>query len=258
MNDEIRFNKYDIRGSDYHYREIDTKNKLEFNAYVYARYYIGLEILNKFISKRIHLEENIKILDVGCGDGVLFYLVNKNLNTKNVELYGIDTSEIALKIAQKNNPNGIFKISDVYHLPFNQDYFDIIISSDVIEHITKPKNMLSEVARVGKPNSYTLIGTPIRYTEKPTDKNHYHEFFQMEFKKLLEKYLRNVKLIQSHNLRYLLHYYKRTSVLGCKIMIFRKIINFLSIHFNRNPFLEIKTSHREIYSYMYGIGIIKK
>lgn len=257
MSKEKEFNKYELQGPDYHYRQIEKKNRWTFNAYLFARYYIQLELIKKIIYKINN--EIIKILDVGCGDGVLFYLFkNKIKKKKNLELYGVDTSEIALKVAKMKNPGIIFRNANVYELPFESNYFDLIFSSDVIEHVSKPDKMLSEIKRVGKRNSFIIISTPIRFTEEHLDKNHYHEFFPEEFKTLLNKFFTTLKIIKSHRLVYYLLYKKKSTIFGKTKYLYHNLINIISIYFNRNPFLKIKISDNEQYTYMFGIGKIEK
>ncbi len=256
MTGEIIFKKYETRSPDYHYKQIDKKNRHHFNAYVFARYKLELELIIRI--NEIKTPKLIKILDIGCGDGALFYLFNQEYDTNNFELYGVDSSEIALNIAKEKNSDVHFEISDAYNLPFSDNTFDLIVSSDVIEHLLYPEKMFTEMKRVGKLGSHVLIGTPIRYTENPLDGAHQKEYFSTEFYDFIAKFFENIKIIQSHELIYRLLYNKKLSVLKWKILLFRYIINFISIHFNKNPFLKIKTGNIKEYSYMFGIGKIKK
>lgn len=256
MNKEIIFNKYKVNSPDYHYRQIERKEKKYFNAYVLARYQIELELID-IILKRIK-GKVIRILDVGCGDGVLFFLFNQKFNGNQYELYGIDPSDLALKIAENRNPKVEFSNSDAYQLPFNDNYFDLVISSDVIEHLMHPEKMLLEIQRVGKKKSFVIIGTPIKYTEEPFDKMHQREFFPKEFKEVLSLYFSGVKIIQSHKLGYLILYKKKMLIFKRKFSVYRYLINILTIYFHRNPFLKIHTDDTEYYSYMFGLGMVKK
>ncbi len=254
MPNEKKFTKYKSRGADYHYKQINKKNHNEFNAFVYARYQIELELIMKIF--KVKKPKILKILDVGCGDGVILYLLNQKLKNENIELYGIDSSNLALKIAKRKIPRGIFTIAEVYNLPYEDNFFDLIISSDVIEHVLRPDKMLSEIKRVGKDNSHVVIGTPIRITEIPLDELHQHEYFPNEYKTLLSEYFNNIRIVQSHKLVYFLLYEKVSSILGKQILIFRKIINLLSIYLNKNPFLRINVLNNEKNTYMFGIGRI--
>ena len=113
--------------------------------------------------------------------------------------------------------------------------------------------------RVGKNNSYIIIGTPIRYRETPYDKMHYHEFFPKEYENLLKDYFINVKIIQSHKIQHFFLYFKESVILRKKRPFFRYLINILTVFFRINPFLKIKTTENELhYSYMFGIGKIRK
>lgn len=258
MNNDIiqKFNKYEIKGPDYHYKQIDKRNRAFFNAYVLARYQMELQMILKIIKNRNN--QITRILDVGCGDGVMLSLINKKIKNNNIKLYGIDSSEIAIDIAKEKVPDAKFKVADVYNIPFDDNFFDLIISSDVIEHLSQPKRMLNEIKRVGENFSKVIIGTPIRYTEFPVDRTEYHIYFPLEFNEILCEFFQNIKLIQSHKLIYLLLYEKRFRFFKIKIMFYRSIINFLTIYFNRNPFLKFKKKDNEVYSYLFGLADIKK
>ena len=250
---EINFNKYEKKGSDYHYNQINKKSLLRFNAYVYARYYLELEIL-KFILKKSS-NNSIKVLDIGCGDGVFINLIKKHLKKRNLTCYGIDSSEIAIKTAKEKNIQANFKIANVYNVPFEDGFFDIILSSDVIEHLLNQKRFLSEISRVGTEKSTIIIGTPIRFLEIHLDKMHHHEFFPLEFKILLENFFRDIKIIQSHKLSLFLLYNNSLSIFKRDFFFHKTLINFASIYLNSNPFFRIKKNNNinESYSYMFGI-----
>ncbi len=258
MDKEIVFSKYKTQGPNYHYRQINKKNLKEFNAYVFARYALEIDLLRKIFNES--KKDIYRILDIGCGDGVLIYLIVKKFRKKDIELFGIDSSEIAIEVAKEKIPLAEFKIANLYDLPFEENYFDIIISSDVIEHVSEANKMLSEIRRVGKKGSYILIGTPIKYTEKPLDRNHYHEFFPDEYKRVLDDFFQGIKIIQSHSLTYALLYNKVSSIFKYNFLIYRAIINFIAIFLKKNPFLKPKNpqSGNEKYSYMFGVGTIKK
>lgn len=68
-------------------------------------------------------------LDSGCGEGYYtsgFYAAFKEKGGS--EMYGIDVSKEALKLASKACPNVCFAVASAYRLPFNDSSFDIITS----------------------------------------------------------------------------------------------------------------------------------
>ena len=194
---EIEFQKYKTRGVDYHWRQVSKRSVMSYNAFVHARYMLVVDHVNKILDNYYkNVEETFRILDMGCGDGVLLYLLSKNIKNYNIELNGVDLSDIAVKTAmtkfeQKGVENKFFfKTETVYNTSFKDGTFDIIISSDVIEHLNEPEIFLKEVKRSLKDGGFLVIGTPIKYTEKPLDSMHVYEFFPREFEELLKKILR--------------------------------------------------------------------
>lgn len=93
----------------------------------------------------------LKILDLGCGKGDYTYLFGR----KN-KVIGIDLQ----KVVQKKYKNFIFKKADATNLPFRMNYFDMVISFDVIEHIKNDKQFVREAFRVLKYGGKILFGTP--------------------------------------------------------------------------------------------------
>jgi 2-polyprenyl-3-methyl-5-hydroxy-6-metoxy-1,4-benzoquinol methylase len=255
MKEEIHFTKYEKRGKDYHYKQIDLKNPFTFNAYVNARYIKHIMLLKKVLQeKNISKSKKLNLLDIGCGDGVLLFLIKKYLAEYQFNFYGIDLSEIALETAKDKIIDGDFSKSEVYETDFQDDFFDIVLSSDVIEHVNFPDKMLQEAKRIAKTNAIIIFGTPIRYTEYPLDKMHVREFFPEEFKKIIEKYFNHVKIIRSHKLFYLLKYQKQLTLLGKKISLNRYRYYLLSL-FSKNPFLDKLQENKQLYTYMFAICI---
>lgn len=106
------------------------------------------------------LEKGDKFLDVGCGDGIIAYFAKKNYR----QIYGVDVSDIALKIAERRGV--ITRKINVNNeaLPFENNYFDAITCLDVIEHVFEPVDLINEISRVLKKGGIVIISTPnIRY-----------------------------------------------------------------------------------------------
>ena len=90
-----------------------------------------------------------KILDVGCGTGeTLSFLQDTYPNT---QLFGIDSSNKAISFSKKRGHKNIFKASAL-NLPFDDNYFDIVLFLDVLEHIGNDAKAISEAKRVLKKN----------------------------------------------------------------------------------------------------------
>ncbi len=93
--------------------------------------------------------EGQRVLDFGCGGG---YLLS---GFSNISKFGVEVNEIAVKEA-KNNGIEIFKSSK--DLPDN--YFDLIISNNALEHCDNPFLELRELYRSLKKGSKICIAVP--------------------------------------------------------------------------------------------------
>lgn len=98
----------------------------------------------------------VKLLDVGCGDGKFSLEIMKR--TSPCELYGIDNNKSIIKESQMRGIDVI--IVDAQHLPFLEESFDIVVTNQVIEHVLNVDQFLNEVRRVVKKNGIFLLSTP--------------------------------------------------------------------------------------------------
>lgn len=115
--------------------------------------------LNNF--KQLLLEQMkqlkpVSILDVGAGEGFMLELIRKNKVAKKIE--GIEYMDDAIKLAKKINPKVKIKKGDIYKLPYKAGSFDLIICTEVLEHLDNPKNALIELKRVAK--KYLILSVP--------------------------------------------------------------------------------------------------
>ncbi|MCL5432842.1 MAG: class I SAM-dependent methyltransferase [Patescibacteria group bacterium] len=96
------------------------------------------------------------ILDVGCGEG--FTLQKLKENKIGVLLKGIDKSDISIDIGRKMFPDLDLKTGDIYKLSYNKNSFDLVVCSEVLEHLKSPIIALEELKRVSK--QYLLLTVP--------------------------------------------------------------------------------------------------
>jgi len=110
------------------------------------------------VYKRITSEiQNGRVLDAGCGSGSLL----KELRLKNhIKLYGIDFSDAAINISRREIPSGEFVVGNITNMPFKNEYFDVLICCELLEHIENPNAAINECYRVLKKNSILHISIP--------------------------------------------------------------------------------------------------
>lgn len=94
-----------------------------------------------------------RVLDIGCGNG----LTLDNINAK--EKYGIDINP---KNVEKCKQKGIHAIeqSAEEKFPFKNNYFDVVISEELIEHLFFPEKFLREIKRILKPHGIFVGSMP--------------------------------------------------------------------------------------------------
>jgi len=111
-----------------------------------------------------------KVLDVGCGDGYHLCVFNSTDDIRrNVRFYGIEKSELRVEFASRacnelSFTNIDFLVGSADDLPFPDNYFDIILCSDVIEHLLHPEKCFSEMNRVLKRGGVVIVTTPNKTT----------------------------------------------------------------------------------------------
>lgn len=102
-----------------------------------------------------------KILDAGCGFGGT--LLNLAKSFPDAECVGIDMSDPLLELARQTavaeslEERVLFEKGDVQEIPYPDDNFDVVISTNVLHHVTDPVAMLHEIERVLAPEGMLYI-----------------------------------------------------------------------------------------------------
>lgn len=103
---------------------------------------------------------SLKILDVGVGLGRLLDDVRKANYGRELNLYGVDISIPYLKVAKKKGINvSMAKIED---MPYMQNYFDIIVCTDVLEHVEDLNLCIKKILYCLSPDGWLIIRVPNR------------------------------------------------------------------------------------------------
>lgn len=117
--------------------------------------------LEREMFKEAVKENNLKILDIGCGTGILGAFYTKN---QNCTVYGIEINESAYTAAKQNLHDVIKGNVEVIDLPYEDNFFDVVIMGDVLEHLINPVGTLEKILKVLKPSGRIYITVPnIRY-----------------------------------------------------------------------------------------------
>ena len=108
------------------------------------------------LSKLAHIPFQ-RALDLGCGTGEMMKMLLQSDDQR--ELYGIDLSEKMLSVAEGKLSGKVqLVLGDSEHLPFADNFFDVVYCNDSFHHYPAPENVIREVQRVLKPGGTFLIG----------------------------------------------------------------------------------------------------
>jgi methionine biosynthesis protein MetW len=112
---------------------------------------------NKAVLKLLEKNNKANFLDVGCGDGKL--ALNSAAIFGTIKIYAIDMVDETIARAKENGIN--VRWGDLnQRFPFEDESFDVVLASEIIEHISNTDNFLKEIHRVLRMGGYTVISTP--------------------------------------------------------------------------------------------------
>lgn len=96
------------------------------------------------------------VLDVGCGEGLL----TRALHSRGDDMLiaGLDISRRALVMAAGLSPSAGFSVGSVEALPFANECFDLVLCTEVLEHVQQPHVALKEMQRVTR--GYVVASVP--------------------------------------------------------------------------------------------------
>lgn len=116
-------------------------------------------LIENFYKALLRLIVDLKIetiLDAGCGEGFTLERLRKEGLGKRLE--GVDRSSAAIALGKKMAPGLILRFGDINTLPYQDSCFDLVVCSEVLEHLARPEEALKEIKRVAK--KYCLLSVP--------------------------------------------------------------------------------------------------
>ena len=117
---------------------------------------------------RTPLDPGSRILDIGCGSGRhvceayrlrRVSVVGADLDFKNV----VEARERLIfhdQLGEHGGGTWHLNVSDINHLPYENRVFDLVICSEVLEHIRNDNSAIIELKRVLKPGNYLALSVP--------------------------------------------------------------------------------------------------
>jgi len=95
------------------------------------------------------------VLEAGCGNGYITAVLAEYF--KNMTAFDIDETKVAQAKA-KGIDGAVFGVNSIYESGYADGSFDLVVSTEVFEHLENPAAALAEVARISK--KYILLSVP--------------------------------------------------------------------------------------------------
>lgn len=135
--------------------------KKNHTNYIFRRDYFVVQHLFNFISSSIeqYCHKGFIVADIGCGEQPWRQLIER----RGGRYLGIDYNQ--------NQQSSVNILANIEQLPLIESSFDMILCTEVVEHVLRPDLALSELCRTLKPNGILIITTPFAYPlhEEPFD-----------------------------------------------------------------------------------------
>jgi SAM-dependent methyltransferase len=133
------------------------------------------------------------VLDAACGAGYGADIL-KNQG-KAGKVIGVDICPETVAWCKSHYPDITFLVQDVENLDFPDEFFDVVVSFETIEHIAGGMPWIEESWRVLKKGGLLIISSPNRdvtapgktLSDRPANKFHYFEYNQAEFQEALSR-----------------------------------------------------------------------
>jgi len=97
----------------------------------------------------------VNVLDVGCASG--WFLSNIKKKYPKSKCVGVDKYKEAVVYGNKKYKNMKLRQADAHKLPFKARTFDLVVCTEVLEHVEDPKIVLLEIERVLIKNGHAIV-----------------------------------------------------------------------------------------------------
>ncbi|MBP5855627.1 class I SAM-dependent methyltransferase [Marivibrio halodurans] len=105
---------------------------------------------------RAGVSRDARVLDVGTSTGTNLRLM-RDMGFSDVT--GLDMSEEAIRFC-RDKGLGEVRQGDICQMPFKDGHFDLVLATDIVEHVDDDARALSEIFRVVRPGGYVLMTVP--------------------------------------------------------------------------------------------------
>lgn len=131
---------------------------------------------------------NKEVLEVGCGVGILLKQIMNNQN----KVTGIDISSFAVSLLEKEGMRGIQSV--LPSIPLEDNSFDIVVGTEILEHVDNDKELLIQCNRVCKNGGKIIFVVPDNCLGPDAEQEHMRKYTFDEFKEVLSSISKEVSV----------------------------------------------------------------
>ncbi len=211
---------------------IISQYRTQFSPYLKEKLYLSDKANDYYVSiidlVKSYIAPTDILLDLGCGLGRVTFDCSA---TGGKKVIGIDTSEVLINEARRISKgtssyiqsysvrgNYEFIQGDAHALPFASESIDMILCSNLIDRIAKPKDAAVEIFRVLKTGGIFINSDPYDWYEQYTEK----ELWASDIEKLLPR--KAYKILQRKDIEFIYPIYsRRATVYLNDVCVIKKI-----------------------------------
>lgn len=128
-------------------------------------------------------DSSVKVLDIGCGNGSMLALP---LAGCGYDVTGVDPDAKSIEVARRTAPpNADFKSCYLSELPNSP--FEVVILSEVLEHLHRPEDLLNQAAGYLGTNGIMIVTVPNGYGEYEID---HYVFYKFRLNEVADRFRR--------------------------------------------------------------------
>lgn len=113
------------------------------------------KIVLDFIDRYVSTNDNHKILDIGCGSGLMLNALEQIGDT-----YGMDMSDDAINFSKEIFSGTVKKGMLPDNIPYDEEYFSLVVALDVIEHVDDDRASLTAIRSHIAEGGQAVISVP--------------------------------------------------------------------------------------------------
>jgi ubiquinone/menaquinone biosynthesis C-methylase UbiE len=163
-----------------------SKNENRFDVFFENEKYVSLKnhlynylLRKRAVEKAMQNEQKELVLEIGSG-------ISPVLTSWDRIVYS-DLSASALDMLKKIHGKGQYVVADAGNLPFENESFSHVISSEVLEHLEDDRKALREIARVTKPDGALIVTFPHRHFYFAHDDRFVHHYRRYEISEMISR-----------------------------------------------------------------------